>query len=350
MKLTIITCYKHPDYVRAKTLRAAASSLDNVEVIVVKNIQRGVLRYPEVLWRVLWVRLRLRPDVYLVTFRGYEIFPFVRVLSVGKTMWYDEFINPIEWAMLEHKKLPDWRVFRLVYRWLVNLTQKVLADTESHADFSAQITGVDRSKILVVPVASDDNSSLKPVAISDEFRVFFYGTMLPLHGFSTILEAAIRLASYPITFHFVGGGEAVKRAIDQSKKAGATIRYDPWLDYDELMEQAASASLCLGGPFGATVQSQFVIGGKVYQFMQMGKPVVVGKNKESHIFTDKKDALIVDPANPQQLADTIIWAYDHQAKLADIGKAAQQLYEAKLSVAVVANRLRPLFATVTKKR
>ena len=110
MKLAIITCYKHPDYVRAKTLRAAARSLDNVEVIVVKNTQRGVLRYPEVLWRVLWVRLRLRPDVYLVTFRGYEIFPFVRTLSIGKTMWYDEFINPIEWAMMEHKKLPDMKI------------------------------------------------------------------------------------------------------------------------------------------------------------------------------------------------------------------------------------------------
>ena len=350
MKLCIITCYKHPDYIRAKTLREAAATIPGVEVIIVKNTHRGILRYSEVLWRVLLVRLQRHPDAYLITFRGYEILPFARLLTVGRPLWYDEFINPIEWAMLEHKKLPDWRVFRLVYRWLVNLTQKVLADTESHADFSAQVTGVDRNKILAVPVASDDNSALKPVAVSDEFRVFFYGTMLPLHGFSTILEAAKRLASYPITFHFVGGGETVRRAIEQSKKAGATIRYDAWLDYDELMEQAASASLCLGGPFGVTVQSQFVIGGKVYQFMQMGKPVVVGKNKESHIFTDKKDALIVDPANPQQLADTIIWAYDHQTKLADIGVAAQQLYEAKLSVAVVANRLRPLFATVTEKR
>ena len=334
-KICIITCYHDPDYVRAKTLRAAVETVDNLELVVVKNNHRGVMRYLEVLWRILWVRLRLHPDIYLVTFRGYEIFPFVRLLTIGKTLWYDEFINPIEWAALEHKLIPDWKIFRLAYRILVWPVQLILTDTESHADLSARITGINRKKIVAIPVGSE---GLKPVSVyrnKKPFTVFYYGTIKNphgLHGVDVMIEAALFLKDQPIEFHFVGAGLEVEKLIHEATKEGARIRYDARLPFDKLMKQAAQAGVCLGGPFGDTTQSQYVITGKTYQFLQMAKPVIIGANKESHILMDKKNALIVPQGNALALADAISWASKHSDELVAIGKSGHELFKRHLSV------------------
>ncbi|MCK9540296.1 hypothetical protein, partial [Dokdonella sp.] len=156
MKLCIITCYNQPDYIRARTLRAAAAEIEGVEALVVKNSRTGLLRYPEVFWRLLKTRLKDRPDAYLLTFRGYEMLLPVRLLSIGKPLIYDEFINPIEWVSYEHKKIGKYNpltgLLWLYYRLLLACTSLILTDTESHADLSAGMMKVRRDKFLTLPV------------------------------------------------------------------------------------------------------------------------------------------------------------------------------------------------------
>ncbi len=116
------------------------------------------------------------------------------------------------------------------------------------------------------------------------------------------------------------------------------------MPYTELATYITQADVCLGGPFGGTVQSQYVIGGKTYQFMSSGKPVILGKNEESHLWTDKLDALIVDQANAEQLANAIIWAKEHPADMKKIAIAGKRLYDQKLSNKVLVRQLRTLLA------
>lgn len=345
MKICTITCYKHPDYIRAKTLRAALDSIDGLEQIVVKNDSRGFKKYLEVIIKTIQVRRRENPDIYLVTFRGYEIFPFIRLITIGKTLWYDEFINPIEWAVFEHHKLPNWKLWRVLYRLLVWPVQKILTDTESHADISAEITGTRRHKFAALPVATDEAVAVSSLAPTDSFRVFFYGTMLPLHGLKVMLDAAKKLRDTPIEFHFVGGGASVATQITKAKQDGARITYQPWLAYDDLMQAAAAANVCLGGPFGGTYQSQFVITGKTYQFLHMKKPVIIGINRETKLFTNQKDCLLIEQNNPDALRNALMWAYQHQDALPAIGESGYRLYQQQLSVARVTDGLRRLLAS-----
>lgn len=346
-KICTITCYKDPDYIRAKTLRSALRSNGLYEVIEIKNKNKNFLRYPEVAWKVLMCRLKENPDAYLITFRGYEILPIVRLISLGKPLIFDEFINLIEWVVYEHKKIKAGsflaRLIFYYYRFNLLAAQLILADTESHSDYSARLMSIRRKNYLSLPVGTDEQifkkrSYKKSVS---KFKVFFYSNMLPLHGFKFVLEAAAKLKGQDVMFRIVGGGGKIEAAVDRAISDGANIQYSRWLDFDRLPIEAAHSDLCLAGPFGRTVQSEMVITGKAYQFLSMGMPVIVGKNKESSIFSDKENAIIVETGKAESLEAAIRWCMKNRNKLGKIGESGHELYAKKLSVSRIANKLTP---------
>lgn len=368
MKLCIITCYNQPDYVRAVTLRSAACKLDGVEVVVIKNRRTGLLRYAEVFGKLLAARLRDKPDAYLLTFRGYEMLLPVRLLTVGRPLIYDEFINPIEWVVKEQRqvraKVGSGRLyarvvrlasrvivgvvasgmFRYVYKKLVESVDVVLTDTASHADVSAELTGVSQSKFFPIPVGADETVFVDDATPgrSEVFTVLYYGNMLPLHGLSHVIRAATKLAGEPIKFVLVGGDEQVAKDVAIAKRKGAVIDYRPWVEFDKLPKLMQSADLCLAGPFGDTFQARYVITGKAYQFLAMGRPTIIGSNLESDVFTDKVNALLVKQGDADALIKAITWARTNEKKLTDIGKAGQELYKDRYSNDALAERVREL--------
>ncbi|SFR86346.1 Glycosyltransferase involved in cell wall bisynthesis [Agromyces sp. CF514] len=352
--IAIITCYKHPDYVRAASLRAAARSsglFDEVEVV--KNRSRGLSRYPQVIGALVRM-MRRPPSAYLVTFRGYEILPFVLLLSRGRPVYYDEFINPVEWFVHEHGKFREGsipaRLMRSFFRRLMLRSAGVLTDTESHADRSAELMDLPRSLFTAVPVGTDeaafrpavDEGAARASGTGDGvFRVLYYGSMLPLHGLEVVLEAAEQLAGESgIAFGFVGGDDADAALVERARAAGAQVEHRAWVPYEELPQLFARHDLMLGGPFGGTEQAQYVITGKTYQFLASALPVVVGANLESGVLTDRVDALIVPQSDPAALAQTIRWAREHGSELDRIGANGRATYERLFSVDRVADRLR----------
>lgn len=374
MKLCIITCYNQPDYVRAKTLRAAARLIDGVEVIEIKNSHKGLLRYAEVFWKVFKARRSQNPDVYLLTFRGYEMLLPVRLLSWGKPLIYDEFINPIEWVALEKRQVEANQRSNKVYATLVSLVSKVivfiaaswpfkklyklllssvelvLADTPSHAKASAAITGVEQNKVQSIFVGTDEITFTAPAGErleNDIFTVFYYGNMLPLHGVNYVIDAAVAMNHDPIKFILVGGNAKVAHDVAHAVGNGANIEYHAWVEFERLPALMQQADLCLAGPFGGTFQSQFVITGKAYQYLATGSPTVIGDNEERHMFTDKQNVLTAPQANVNGLVETLQWAMEHQSELPAIGQNGRKLYDEQFSTPVLAKRLQLLLSRLT---
>lgn len=367
MKLCIVTCYNQPDYVRAKTLRAAAALLDDVDTIVIKNSRTGLLRYIEVMIRVLSARIKHKPDVYILTFRGYEMLLPMRLLTLKKKLVYDEFINPIEWVVHERRQVEPGRksrrlqgvlvriaskiivavvssgLFKWFYRKLLESTDLILTDTDSHADLSAWLTGVSRDKYLMIPVGTDEATFdvVEPDdSEADAFTVLYYGSMLPLHGVDKVIKAAVKMNKKPVRFVLIGGSSKIAHQAAFAVGNGANIDYKAWVEFETLPSVIRSADLCLAGPFGNTYQSNYVITGKAFQYMAMGKPMVVGKNKESHVFRDKRDALIVEQGDADALVNTIEWAMRNRTRLRAIGLKGQQLYTANYTTEKLAKHLR----------
>lgn len=332
MKIAVITCYKQPDYVRATTLRRAIATAPGTELLVIKNRHTGSLRYVEIFLRTLMTRLRERPDVYVLTFRGYEMLPALAVLSWPKPLIYDELVNPIEWLREPRGKvwprLVPIGLLKPFYRLLLKRCTVILADTDVHGDYSAKLSGANPQKFITVPVCADEKVfTVGQRRLGQTFRVFYYGSMLPLHGLDCVLKAAIALKAYDIEFLLVGGGEKAKTAAQMARRDGAHITYQAWIPFAGLADTARNSHLCLGGPFGDTVQARHVITGKTCQFMACGLPVVVGKTPAGELFRDGENCLEVPLGDAQALAGKILWAYHNQDKLDAIGHRGCELYQ-----------------------
>lgn len=345
--IAIITCYRDPDYVRAASLRAAAHASGLFrEVRVIKNRRRGVLRYLEVVLALVALAFD-RPDSYLVTFRGYEILPFVLLLRGRRPVYYDEFINPVEWFVHEHHRFSPTsvraRMLRAAFRSMMRRCAGVLADTSSHADYSASLMDLPRSLYHPVAVGTDE-ATFHPIEKTwpeSRLRVLYYGSMLPLHGLEVVLDAARALADDErVSFMFVGGDDDDARAIAAAGADGAHVGHRTWVAYAELPSLFAEHELMLGGPFGDTVQSRYVVTGKTYQFLACALPTVVGENLESGPFLDRGNAFVVRQGDPAALAAAIRWAADHDRELAGIGRAGRDLYERLFSTARIAVEFR----------
>jgi glycosyltransferase involved in cell wall biosynthesis len=361
VKLAIITCYKDPDYVRARSLRAALATLPDVETIVIKNRHQGILKYPEVLIKTVRARWHQKPDAYLLTFRGYELLPAVLLITLGKPLIFDEFINPLE-VVAEHRQQKDfltstamslWTPVGWLYYRLLRGCRIVLTDTPAHATFTAQLSGLNPNKYASIAVGADETvfkpRQPKPID-TKRFRVLFYGSMLPLHGLKYVLQAAEQLKTNPvIQFLIIGGNKAAAKQVATAQKRGANIEYRPWVDFAEIPILIAQTDLCLAGPFGNTVQSQYVINGRTFQLLASQAPVVVGKiNNGSEIngLLDKQTCLVVPQGDAKAIAQAIIWAQAKPQELSKIAESGRILFENRFSAQVLGQQLQKLLRNV----
>ena len=359
MKIAVITCYFDPDYVRARTLRAGLESLPGIETIIVKNNHKSLLRYPEVLTKTFWARVRHKPDFYLITFRGQEILPFVLAIASPKKVIFDEFIVPLAWATQEKRRFSLTTLLKNLLarlsapfykRWL-NASRVILTDTNVHAEISSKVSGVDLGKYKVVPVGADESLFFPDIKKNNsplKFRVFFYGGMHPLHGISYILNAAEMLKDHKtIEFFIVGGDKSSLSAINASKEKGANIRYKKRLNFEDIPTTIKESSLCLGGPFGGTPQAMQVVTGKTYQFLACSAPVIVGRSEATHVFEDRVNSIVVPQKNARAISDAILWANNHPFELERIAAAGHRLYVKNFSNAVISEDLSNILKELT---
>jgi len=350
MKIAVITCYHDPDYVRARTIRAALRKVPGVSVIEVKNSSKGALRYPQVFWRLWQTKRHQKPDAYVLTFRGQEILPFVQLIIGKKPLVFDEFIVPIAYASGEkHKKTLKIRVFYALarfseplYRSWLRHCKVILADTQAHAELSARTSNMNLSQYVALPVGTDENvfkPSTKKVTTPDKFRVFYYSTgMQPLHGIKYVLQAAELLKDNDsIEFLIVGGKKPLRDAVDAAAEHGAHVRYEAWIPFADLLSTMYESGLNMGGPFGGTNQAQHVITGKTYQMLAAAVPTLVGDSEATReFFLDKENALVVPQADPEAIKKAILWAQKHPLDLKQIALNGRKLYEKNFSTAALA--------------
>lgn len=341
MKIAVVVCYDQQKYVRAYTLRKGLEATPGVEIINIANTNIGILRYLEVPIKILKTRFTSKPDAYLVTFRGYEMLLYMVVTLIRKPIIFDEFINFTEW-MDEHGHISEgtlrYKLFRNRYAMLARKCRVILADTQAHALYSSKLNKMSLDKYQVIPVGANEKLfSYDPMShYVEPFTVFYYGSMLPLHGLKYVLDAAVELKDTPgVRFLFVGGKQKAEKACNKAKKAGANIEYRSWLDLEQIPKIAKTSGLTIGGPFGNTLQSRFVVTGKTYQFLSIGAPVLIGINESNAKFEDKLNCLMVPQANSQKLAESILWAYQHPKELQQIGSKGHQLYEEEFSQSVI---------------
>jgi glycosyltransferase involved in cell wall biosynthesis len=356
LRIVYVLSYRDPNYIRSLSLLRALTSLPNVQVTIARNSHRGPQRYIETL-RSLWgIRSGTRPDAYILGFRGHEIFWPVRLMTRGRPLVFDAMMSPYSALHEENKagligKLLAPMAY-LMERLILRNADLVLTDTQLHCHYYARTFAVPQEKVCALPVgaieqASDAATHEKPQP--DSFSVLFYGSFLPLHGVMEIVKAAAALKDLPIRFDFIGGSAKQANMLRRQCMLFGVTQYThrQWVSFRQLLgHEIPKASLCLGGPFGGTPQARRVITGKTSQCLALGKATVIGRIDEDYGFADRVNCLLIDQADPGALADAIRWAYENRGKLSEMGARGRSVYDARLSVSTIAEKLLPVLRHV----
>lgn len=359
MKIVHILSYKFPNYVRSDFIVQSLESVSGYEVYRAVNSSTGILRYVQTLSRLIYLRIFKHPDVYILGYRGIEIYWLVRLITIGKPLVYDEFINPYLWFVEEHNKFPAKslraKLLRIYAKLVLEYSDYILSDTDKHLDYTSREFNINKKKMGTIYVGTNE-LLFKPQTVKvqkpKEFIVFFYGNFLQLHGLDYILGAAELLKTKTdIKFVIVGGANRKKQLDDFLKKIKKmrlnNVQHMSWIKFEEIPTYVGRASLCLGGPFGNSPQAKNVITGKTFQFLAMAAPTVVGSIDEQTGFIDEYNCLLVRQGSATELAQKIEWAYNNQNKLDVIGQNGRKLYDKNFSIIAQTKKLKTIIEKVT---
>jgi glycosyltransferase involved in cell wall biosynthesis len=170
----------------------------------------------------------------------------------------------------------------------------------------------------------------------------FAGRLTEEKGVHTLLDAWKRLGP-EVRLHIAGDGplrDALAHRIDSEGIAGATLLGS--LSREELMSELRGARM-------------LVFPSEWYEGMPMaiveafacGVPTIASRlGGMQEMIDDGKNGLLVAPADPEDLAIRLRWAFDHEGELASIGRAARTEYEAHYTAAANCAQLIDIYRQV----
>ena len=287
------------------------------------RLARILAAYPALAWRY-W-RLP-RHDVVLVPYPGLVDVFVARPLAWlrGVPLAWDWFIGAHDTLVDDRKMLRPNHPLAWVVRaaeWMAcRLADVAFMDTRAHARRMEQAFGLSTGHLGRVLVgaetsrfSSDHGSPLAPrpadVAMpgGEGFTVLFYGQLIPLHGVSTIVEAARRLREAPVDWVIVGQGQEGQAL--ESLLAGdplPRVHRVPWVPYEELGRWLRQADAALG-IFGGSAKAGAVIPNKVFQVLAANRPLITRQSDAigELIEPGTPGVWLVPPNDPQALAQAV---------------------------------------------
>lgn len=243
---------------------------------------------------------------------------------------YDTYVND--------RKLAKKGSLKALYYWSIDkmacvLANRVLLDTNAHAEFFADTFRVQRIKFIRVLVGADEQKFFPGLKAGDErpFIVSFHGKYIPLQGVEHIIRAAKILEEQKdIMFHLIGSGQTYKDTRELARTLGVkNVTFTPRVPYEEIPDRIRRAHISLG-IFGDTKKAKRVIANKIYEAIAIGAPVISADTEGiRELFTDRENILLCRIADPADLAEKIILLFEDPELRTRIGGGGRRLFEGR---------------------
>ncbi len=213
----------------------------------------------------------------------------------------------------------------------------VIADTEAHAAYFAELAGIAPLEIEVCFLGAEEPPFGPGWSRSETFRCLFYGKMIPLHGLDTILDAARLVPEIP--FRIAGAGQLESKL---ESDLPPNVEWAGWIAHDRLPGELHSAG-CALGIFGTTEKAGRVIPNKAFEALACGTPLITADTAASReLLRDDVDALLVPAGDPAALAAAIRRLRDDGELAVRIGAGGLRTYRARASEDVLGKRWREI--------
>ena len=283
-------------------------------------------------------RVRGDVDALVVGYPGQPDLAAARRAARGRPVVFNALVSLHETLVDDRRRFRPGsipaRALLTLDRAALRAADLVVADTDAHAQFLAQLTG--RSDIAVCFVGAEERLFRPGWQARSPFTTLFVGKLIPLQGIETILAAAELAPELP--FRLVGSGQ-LAQLLDARP---ANVEHLAWIEYERLPDELRRAG-CALGIFGTTAKAQRVIPNKVFQALACGVPVVTADTPAAReLLADGESALLVPPGDPDALADAVrrLAADEELARRIAIGGRAA--YERAASETVLGSRWRAL--------
>lgn len=220
----------------------------------------------------------------------------------------------------------------------------VLTDTQANRAYLIDIFAIQPSNVRSLPLAVVEPASSERCesGLSKEHKpleVLFVGTLVPLHGISSLLLGIAPLV-HDAAFRFtvVGDGQDSGK-LDRFLQAhpGANVRWvRGWQQPSELARWIESADVCLG-VFGGAGKASRVLPLKLYLYLAHGRAVITQKAMSLPAGVPMPPLLAVVPESPEHITEALQFLRDNPAVALRLQHDAAMFYRAHLSNARVAN-------------
>jgi glycosyltransferase involved in cell wall biosynthesis len=246
---------------------------------------------------------------------------------------FDPLISAYDKQVDERGKLAagSARANRLLH-WeqsLFRRADRVLADTPAHADYFAEVLGVDPKRLGVVYVGAEE-SLFQPGPVTEcsgdrPLEVLFFGSFIPLQGPQYVIEAARIYQGPPVRWTLLGQGP-LRKQCEEAAAGLDNVSFEGWIPYAQLPARIRQADILLG-IFGTTPKAGRVIPNKVFQSLACGRPVVTRRSAAYPAeLRESSDSGLVwtEPGDAASLAEQVGRLAQGSDRLAALGRSALQ--------------------------
>jgi glycosyltransferase involved in cell wall biosynthesis len=283
---------------------------------------------------------RPHAEAFIVGYPGHLDLPAARRAARGRPVVFNPLVSLADTLVGDRGRFRPGstpaRLLERVDRRAFRSADLVVADTDTHARYLAQLTGCENMAVCFV--GAEERIFRPAWERPPLFTVLFVGKLIPLQGIETILAAA-ELAP-EMAFRVIGSGQLAPLL----ERRPQNVEHVTWVEYEHLADEIRSAG-CALGIFGGTPKAQRVIPNKVFQALACAAPVVTADTPAAReLLRDGESALLVPAADPAALAEGVRRLAADETLAERIAAGGRAAYERAASEAVLGVRWRELIA------
>lgn len=226
----------------------------------------------------------------------------------------------------------------------------VLVDTVANKQMYINEFKLGEQAIAAIPLAIEEDQFLRctnKIKNQDKsITVLFVGTLIPLHGVETILEAIkLLLPDQRFRFHLLGDGQLgpIVKNYSYMFEEERFKWTQEWVDLQRIADEIDRADICLG-VFGGDGKAARVLPFKIYMYLASGKAIVTQSSFSLPENTPPPPMVTVAGANVSDLVSAITRLAGDEALRNKMGSEARAYYIQHLGHERLAKEWRNLLA------
>ena len=219
------------------------------------------------------------------------------------------------------KTLSDWKSYEKKYLSRADL---VITIEEPLRSSYLNEVGLPAGKVICLPNTPSgkifENKVFDPEILArfqDRFVLFYAGNIDILRGLDVAVRALPLLKKEIPNVLLLLVGKIVNpyNPIGLAERLGVSehILFDGWSPIEKLPSYIEASDLCLFTPPANREEINRTIATKIYQYMQLDKPVIVGQAKMMKEFVESNGiGYVIDENSPEDFAQTVLKYFQHK--------------------------------------